>query len=81
MNYPNIPSAIRPVAHLSEVPTPSTSFTSEDMDQHMESAVHLTLDDQMKTIQEASPWSSFFNQAELNDLVHDLGLSKVYSEL
>ena len=78
IKYPNIPSAIRPVAHSSEVPTPSTSFTSEDMDQHMESDVQLP---STETIQETSPSSSTFNQAELNDLVHDLELSKVNSEL
>ena len=78
IKYPNIPSAIRPVAHSSEVPTPSTSFTSEDMDQHMESDVQLP---STETIQETSPSSSTFNQAELNDLVHDLGLIKVNSEL
>ena len=81
IKYPNIPSVLRPVVHSSKVPTPSASFTSEDMDQHMESDVHLSLDDQTKTIQETSPSSSTFNQAELNDLVRDLELSKVNSNL
>ena len=45
IKYPNIPSAIRPAAHSSEVQTPSTFFTSEDMDQHMESDVYLPFDD------------------------------------
>ena len=34
IRYPNIPSAIRPVAHSWEVPTLSTSFTSKDKDQN-----------------------------------------------
>ena len=58
-----------------------TSFTSKNMNQHMESDVQLPFDDQSKTIQEASPSSSIFNQAELNNLVCDLGLSKVNFEL
>ena len=81
IKYPNIPSALRPVAHSLEVPTPSTSFTSEDMDQHMESDVHLPFDDQTKMIQETLPSSSSFNQAEINDLAIDLGLSTVNSKL
>ena len=80
IKYLDILSAIRPVARSSEVPTPSTSFTSEDMDQHMESDVHLPFDDQTKTIQETSSASSTFNQAVLNNLVRDLELSKVNSE-
>ena len=65
---------------MSEVPTPSTSFTSEDMDQHMESDVHLPYDDLTKTIQNTSPSFSNFNQAELDDLVRDFELSKVNSK-
>lgn len=67
-------------SHL-EVPTPSTPFTSKDMDQHVESDVHLPFDDLTKTVQETSPLSSTFNQAGLNDLVCHLGLGKVNSEL
>ena len=67
IKYPKIQSAIRPVAHLVEVPTQSTYFTSEDMDQHVESDVHLSFDNQTKTILETSPSLSTFNQAELND--------------
>ena len=59
------------------MPTPSTSFTSEDIDQRRKSDVHLSFDDQTKTIQDTSPSSSTFNQAELNDLVRESGLSKV----
>ena len=69
IKYPKIPSAIRPVTHSSEVPTPSLSFTSEDMDQHMESDVYNPFDDQTETIQETSLSSSIFNQNELNNLV------------
>ena len=47
----------------------------------MESDAHLLFGDQTKTIQETSSSTSTFNQAELNDLVHDLGLSKVNSDL
>ena len=47
----------------------------------MEFDVHLPFDNQTKTILEPSPSLSTFNQAELNDLVRDLGLSKVNSEL
>ena len=81
IKYPNIPSAMCPAAHSSEIPTPSTTFTFEAMDQHMESDAHLPFDDHTKTIQETSPSSCTFNQAELNDLLRDLGLSKVNSEL
>ena len=77
LKYPNILSVICPVTHLLEVPTPATSFTSEDMDQHMESDVHLPFDGHTKRIQETSLSSSTVNQAKLNDLVCDLGLSKV----
>ena len=47
----------------------------------MEFDIHLPFDDQTKMIQETSPSSSTFSKAELNDLVRDLGLSKVNSEL
>lgn len=47
----------------------------------MEFDVNLPFDDQTKIIQETSPSSSTFNKADLNDLVHDLGLSKVNSKL
>ena len=81
IKYPNIPSALCPLAYSSEGPTPSPSFTSEDMDQHMESDAHFPFDDQTKTIQETSPSSSTFNQVELIDLVRNLGLSQVNSEI
>ena len=81
IKYPKIRSAIHPVTHSLKVPTQSTSFTSENMDQHMEFDVHLPFDNQTKTILEPSPSLSTSNQAELNDLARNLGLSKVNSEL
>lgn len=45
IKYTNMLSAIHPFAHSSEVPTPSTSFASEDMDQHIEFNVHPPFDD------------------------------------
>ena len=51
------------------------------MDQHMESDFHLPFDDQTKKIQETLPSSSTFSQAELNDIVRNLRLSQVNSEL
>ena len=59
--FPNISSAMRLFKHLLEFPTPSTHFTSDDKDQHMESDVHLPFDDQTKMNQETSPLFSTFN--------------------
>ena len=67
IKYPNIPSALRPVAHSSGVAIPNTYFTIEDIDQRMESDVHLPCNDQHKPIKEkSSSSSSSFTQAELN---------------
>ena len=49
IKYPKIRSAIHPVAHSLEIPTQSTSFTSENMDQDMEIDVYLPFDNQTKS--------------------------------
>lgn len=77
-DYPDLPSSLRPVMHCDELPVPkppvipsSTSSSSETEDAH---------DDDFAT-DESQATPHFPNQAELNDLIRDLGLNKSNAEL
>lgn len=86
ISYPNLNSAIRPVPHSDDVPVPHfTEFPSLDDEDHDQDV--MSADSEHGTdvdFEECGPSSKepeCFNQAELNDLTRDLGLSKETSEL
>ena len=75
VDYPNLPSALRPVPHSSEIPVPvpeqrfqcTPSSGSEDAAE---------ADDSNSEFSDRSAGPSKFSQAELNDLIRDLDLPK-----
>lgn len=80
IQYPNVNSAIRPVAHSDEIPVPvfkgfKSNIEVEDTDQNQPQISNEDNDDDFDD--QYQP----FNQLELNDLVRDLSLSKEQSEL
>lgn len=78
--YPNIPSAIRPVAHNESLPIPIPPTTLEDVSEVIESSSeNETDDDEYKPEEDFAP--KLFSQNELNALTHDLNLTKDAAEL
>lgn len=90
LKYPSIPSAVRPILHSEDVPVPVFHgfASSEDEDSenkqeghdgchedHRESSEDYTSETHLSSAPQQ------FRQAELNDLVRDLGLSKKAAEL
>lgn len=87
ISYPNLPSAIRPMPHSNEVPVPeppkSLDHISVDGSDHDE-AHQMAAPDESSTSEfepEPDPKPELFSQAELNDLVRDLGLPKDAAQL
>ena len=80
ITYPSLDSAIRPVPHLLEMPVPVCSGLplEEDMADVVEDEGDVDFQE-ANSIYNSKP--QCFNQAELNDLVRDLSLSKESSEL
>ncbi|GBM94668.1 hypothetical protein AVEN_219209-1, partial [Araneus ventricosus] len=77
--YPNLPSAIRPVPHSSELPIPRLPETwSLDDNVPVSFVVEEAENDQepMYADVQASPMTHLISQSDLNDLVRDLNLSK-----
>ena len=89
ISYPSIPSAIRPVLHSDEFPPPvfngfvsSEDEETESEEEHIEMAYKQTdteSEDLSTESKKAVPQQ--INQLELNDLVHDLDLSKQAAEI
>ena len=79
IEYPSLPSAIRPVPHSAEIPVPVfTGLTSEEQEcDEVESSDSNYEDFEI----EDDSVRKGFDQHELNDLARDLGLSKKASEL
>lgn len=87
VNYPNIPSAIRPLPHSNELPItiPPESYSIDSDDEPKSSTSDdipgpTTSHDSDFMIQSPSQ-SHKMTQNELNDLIRDLELSKSKSEL
>jgi hypothetical protein len=82
MLYPNLPSAVRPVAHNADIPVPSPPTTLEDIkfDSEEESAEVKQVDSDYSDY-DTDTQPELFSQEELNDLVRDLGLPKDSAEL
>ena len=80
-DYPDLPSSLRPVMHCEELPVPNpppvimrddcTSFSSKTED----ACKDVFVADDTQTI------PHFPNQAEFNDLIRDLGLTRSKAEL
>ena len=90
IQYPSLPSAIRPVPHSTAVPIPlpvplGSNARLEEWTQHTnEDQPVLPAEGNEESLlpgQSSSSTSFRFDQDELNDLVRDLGLSKTNSEL
>ena len=86
VQYPNLPSAIRPVAHSEHLPVPMPPETSAVDDnvcefQDLESVNNFEPDnDPLFTTTGSLPVPQLITQGKLNDLVRDLQLSKKQSE-
>ena len=79
--YPNLPSALRPVAHCDEIPT---SIFKELPDVPNEN-LHMNFEEQDdlndNNFFSKSSEPILFNQEELSDFIRDFNLSKESSEL
>lgn len=78
LQYPDLPSARRPVAHCEEIPVPSFTELPHSDD---EATTTSTDEGGYAEEYEARDGPQPFSQCELNDLVRDLSLSKTSSEL
>ena len=80
MNYPDVPSAIKPVPHGTEIPilTPP-----DNLDSSSDSCEEMNVMDKSATYEPATDLtqSKPLNQAELNDLTRDLCFSKESAQL
>ena len=81
--YPNLPSAIRPIPHSESLPVPVfKSFVDLDEDSASSASSSLTCPGSpSKPVDQDHGEVEPFNQADSNDLVLDLGLSKEGAEL
>ncbi|XP_076324370.1 uncharacterized protein LOC143232621 [Tachypleus tridentatus] len=82
IEYPNLPSAMRPVPHDDSlpIPKPPEEWTLDEPDE--ETAMQGTgsdIDPDFKPCSSGNP--HVITQSELNDLVRDLGLSKAKAKL
>ena len=76
IQYPDIPSAIRPVPHSDDLPIPTPPLQLEDLSES-ESDADSDSDDVYKAA-ESEP--KLFAQDDLDDLVRDLDLPKASAE-
>lgn len=89
VKYPNIPSAIRPVLHSSEldIPAPPQTWSlNSDSEEHvggeeLQSDLVCSDDERDPDFLEQTTGTHKISQSELNDLVRDLNLSKNQAEL
>ncbi|QQP52525.1 Uncharacterized protein FKW44_004703, partial [Caligus rogercresseyi] len=78
LQYPDLPSARRPVAHCEDIPVPAFTQLPNNDD---EATITDERGDTEEFEYEAQDGPQTFSQCELNDLVRDLSLSKISSEL
>ena len=79
ITYPNLPSAIRPIAHSDDIPVPTPPVSLPDS--HSTSSDGDSNEDNLYSQPENSQIRHIMLQVELNDLVRDLRLTKGQSEL
>lgn len=78
--YPNLPSAIRPVAHSAELPVPEPPLEISSTDSSSASDKE-SLDENYELLEDTDRKPHFITGPDLNDLVRDLYLTKHQSEL
>ena len=73
--YPNVPSSIKPVPHNDEIPIPNPSSDIDSSLCTSSDEYVIECNEIYQPIEEKIE-QQLFDQAELNDLIEDLGLSK-----
>ena len=87
ISYPNLPSAIRPMPHSNEAPVPEPPKALDHMSvdgSDYDETHQMASPDESSTSEfepEPDPKPELFSQAELNDLVRNLGLPKDAAQL
>lgn len=90
IDYPDIPSAMRPVPHDVSMPVPvppetiitsSDETESESKDPSPEASTSHNIPDELSSSDSASAKPHLITQADLNDLVRDLDLPKTKAQL
>ena len=76
--YPSLPSAIRPVPHSEDLPVPVPLITQSESESSSES---VECQDDVDYTDEHDKSPKLMSQADLDDLVRDLNLSKESAEL
>jgi len=79
LEYPDLQSARRPVAHCDEIPVPVFHKLHDISDDDSSSAEDQETEEEAAVVDDETP--QLFSQQELNDLVRDLSLSKASAEL
>ena len=79
ITYPNLSSAIRPIAHSNDIPAPTPPVSLSDSDSA--SFDNDCNEDDLEYKPDNSKIPHIISQVELNDLVRDLRLTKSQSEL
>ena len=77
LQYPDLPSARRPVPHCEEIPVPAFTELPDSDDESTTADEEGNAEEEYEAQDGPQP----FSQSELNDLVRDLSLSKTSSEL
>ena len=77
--YPNLPSAIRPVPHLPDVPVPASPAALKDLEESSAemSSSHCKSPDDSEYQCSGDQSPTLFGQEELNDLVRDLNFPQL----
>nr|CAH7755025.1 unnamed protein product [Callosobruchus chinensis] len=78
INYPNLPSAIRPVPHDADIPVPIPPKVVQSVESEPSKDSEIDI---FEPSASRSHEPQLFSQSELNDLVRDLGLPKDLSEI
>ncbi|ESO01734.1 hypothetical protein HELRODRAFT_174719 [Helobdella robusta] len=79
LEYPDLQSARRPVAHCDDIPVPVFHKLQDISDDESSSDEDQETEEEWPVVDDETP--QLFSQQELNDLVRDLSLSKASAEL
>lgn len=79
--YPNLPSALRPVAHDDSIPIPVRKNIADCMTETESSSESDDDTDTDEYVPVKAQIPETFSQAELNDLIRDLNLPKISAEI
>lgn len=82
LEYPNLPSAMRPTPHSEEIPVPVFEDKSiEESSSSQDETQSIATTDDASFLDDNDEQPKLFSQNELNDLVRDLNLPKDSAEL